>query len=124
MKSPRFLPTLVALRANTTCRHQHDGDRADEDGASRQIQDPVSPRVRRQHVRREDGRHDTEETAPEAGQSGCRTADRRREDLRGPPVQYRVEHALEEVLHHIEADVRRFRVDGREEEERCRHESR
>ena len=114
----------VTLSPHAAGRHEEDGEGADEHRPATQVENPVARRVQRQHVRRNDGRHDPEDAAPETGQPARRSTNGSGEHLGRPAVQDGIEHGLEEVFHHVEADVRRFRIHSGKEEERRGHKGR
>lgn len=119
---------LETLPPNHFPRQQSNPQHSTKRNASSQVQNPlralrVTPNTtrRKQRLRRK-RRNNTKQPAPERRQAGPRTTHRSREDLRRPAVQDGVEHALEEVLHHVEADVGGLGVDGGEDEDAHRHE--
>ncbi len=111
-----------ALAAHAFAWHQSNADGANKDPSSCQIERAVGALFKENCP--DLGRHDTEQSTPEAGYTASRPADRGWISLGRPAVQDSIEHALEEVFHDVDPHVGSLRVDGRKDEERGPHQCR
>jgi hypothetical protein len=103
------LPTQQLTRQQRRRKH------TPQTHTARKIQHGINPStLTRIQMLRNQRTHNPKQPAPKTRNPTRRPPDRRRKSFRCPPIQHRIKHALEEILHDIEADITGGAVDAAE----------